>query len=254
MSFPDQDTIGQAFQDAFEVLQQQPNFGLLYPPVSASHCEWEKHQTFTNSHPHIMTNISSCSAAPVEEPSGTWKDHLSFPEDLYPDESINQCLQNVEGNQVIHTVLTTSIHQKGVKGRKKLRLFEYLHESLYDPCMCHCIQWVDQRNGVFQFISKNKETLAEIWGKRKGNRKPMTYQKMARALRNYGRTGEIMKIRRKLTYQFNATVLQRLSPACCLGKESVCCQYLQVDCMTDNWSTNCNCMCGIEYELNQSIN
>ncbi|XP_069083637.1 transcription factor Spi-C [Pleurodeles waltl] len=136
------------------------------------------------------------------------------------------------------------------KGRKKLRLFEYLHESLHDPCMCHCIQWVDQRNGVFQFISKNKETLAELWGKRKGNRKTMTYQKMARALRNYSRTGEIMKIRKKLTYQFSATVLQRLSPACHLGKEAVCCQYLKMDseyCTTDSWSADYNYMCDSEY-------
>lgn len=112
-------------------------------------------------------------------------------------------------------------------GRKKLRLFEYLHESLYDPAMANCIQWVDKPNGVFQFVSKNKEKLAELWGERKGNRKIMTYQKMARALRNYGRTGEIIKIRRKLTYQFSAVVLQRLAPAYFLGKETVYHPYIQ---------------------------
>uniref|UniRef100_A0A8D0GS13 Transcription factor Spi-C n=1 Tax=Sphenodon punctatus TaxID=8508 RepID=A0A8D0GS13_SPHPU len=112
-------------------------------------------------------------------------------------------------------------------GRKKLRLFEYLHESLYDPEMENCIQWVDKDNGVFQFVSKNKERLAELWGERKGNRKIMTYQKMARALRNYGRTGEIIKIRRKLTYQFSAVVLQRLSPSYFLGKDALYCQYVQ---------------------------
>lgn len=112
-------------------------------------------------------------------------------------------------------------------GRKKLRLFEYLHESLYDPAMANCIQWVDKPNGVFQFVSKNKEKLAELWGERKGNRKIMTYQKMARALRNYGRTGEIVKIRRKLTYQFSAVVLQRLAPSYFLGKETVYHPYIQ---------------------------
>lgn len=112
-------------------------------------------------------------------------------------------------------------------GRKKLRLFEYLHESLYDPAMANCIQWVDKPNGVFQFVSKNKEKLAELWGERKGNRKIMTYQKMARALRNYGRTGEIIKIRRKLTYQFSAVVLQRLAPSYFLGKETVYHPYIQ---------------------------
>ena len=33
--------------------------------------------------------------------------------------------------------------------------------------------------------SKHKEALAHRWGIQKGNRKKMTYQKMARALRNY---------------------------------------------------------------------
>ncbi|XP_042191588.1 transcription factor Spi-C isoform X2 [Callorhinchus milii] len=96
------------------------------------------------------------------------------------------------------------------KGRKRLRLYEFLNESLHNSEMADCIQWVDRNNGVFQFISKNKEKLAELWGRRKGNRKTMTYQKMARALRNYSGTGEIVKIRRKLTYQFDAKVLQRL--------------------------------------------
>ncbi|XP_038637248.1 transcription factor Spi-C-like isoform X2 [Scyliorhinus canicula] len=96
------------------------------------------------------------------------------------------------------------------KGRKRLRLYEFLSESLHDSQMSDCIQWVDRKSGVFQFVSKNKEKVAEMWGRRKGNRKTMTYQKMARALRNYSRTGEIVKVRRKLTYQFDAQVLQRL--------------------------------------------
>lgn len=98
-------------------------------------------------------------------------------------------------------------------GRKKLRLYEYLHEALNDPSMCDSIQWTDSGNGTFHFISKNKEKLAECWGQRKGNRKTMTYQKMARALRNYSRTGEIVKVRRKLTYQFNPDILHRLGSA-----------------------------------------
>ncbi|KAI4888462.1 hypothetical protein NFI96_001960 [Prochilodus magdalenae] len=96
--------------------------------------------------------------------------------------------------------------------RKKLRLYEYLHEALHDASMSDSIQWTDRGSGTFHFISKNKEKLAECWGQRKGNRKAMTYQKMARALRNYSRTGEIIKVRRKLTYQFNPLILQKLGP------------------------------------------
>lgn len=108
--------------------------------------------------------------------------------------------------QVIHWLQLSSLSS----GRKKLRLFEYLHEALHDANMVDSIQWTDHGSGTFHFVSKNKEKLAECWGRRKGNRKTMTYQKMARALRNYSRTGEIVKVRRKLTYQFNPAILQRL--------------------------------------------
>lgn len=106
------------------------------------------------------------------------------------------------------SLVTTTTYTSS--GRKKLRLYEYLHEALNDPNMGDSIQWTDSGSGTFHFISKNKEKLAECWGQRKGNRKTMTYQKMARALRNYSRTGEIMKVRRKLTYQFNPDILHRL--------------------------------------------
>ncbi len=102
------------------------------------------------------------------------------------------------------------VYSSSSLGRKKLRLYEYLHEALHDDNMGDSIQWTDRGSGIFHFISKNKEKLAECWGQRKGNRKTMTYQKMARALRNYSRTGEIVKVRRKLTYQFNPAILQRL--------------------------------------------
>ncbi|KAJ8258069.1 hypothetical protein GJAV_G00192820 [Gymnothorax javanicus] len=88
-------------------------------------------------------------------------------------------------------------------GKKKERLFQFLYEMLQKPEMRSCIWWVQSGNGTFQFSSQNKERLAQLWGRRKGNRKTMTYQKMARALRNYSRTGEICKVKRKLTYQFN---------------------------------------------------
>uniref|UniRef100_UPI00398E6913 transcription factor Spi-C-like n=1 Tax=Pristiophorus japonicus TaxID=55135 RepID=UPI00398E6913 len=98
----------------------------------------------------------------------------------------------------------------GDKRKRKVRLFQFLFEMLEDPGMRHCIWWIQPSGGVFQFSSQNKEKLAEIWGRRKGNRKTMTYQKMARALRNYSRTGEITKVKRKLTYQFNQQIVSRL--------------------------------------------
>ncbi|XP_053498351.1 transcription factor Spi-C [Ictalurus furcatus] len=93
---------------------------------------------------------------------------------------------------------------------KKLRLFHFLFEMLEDPGMAHCLYWVPASVGVFRFSSTYKEHVAALWGQRKGNRRPMTYQKMSRALRNYTRSGEIIKVRKKLTYQFSGATLTTL--------------------------------------------
>ncbi|XP_044137561.1 transcription factor Spi-B isoform X1 [Bufo gargarizans] len=91
--------------------------------------------------------------------------------------------------------------------RKKVRLYKFLLELLQNGDMRDCIWWLDRERGTFQFSSKHKELLAHRWGQQKGNRKKMTYQKMARALRNYGKTGEIRKVKKKLTYQFDNVLL-----------------------------------------------
>ncbi|XP_037629530.1 transcription factor Spi-B [Sebastes umbrosus] len=97
-----------------------------------------------------------------------------------------------------------------LSGKRKERLFQFLFEMLQTPSMRSCIWWVQSSAGTFQFSSQNKERLAQLWGRRKGNRKTMTYQKMARALRNYRSTGEIKKVKRKLTYRFDEKTLRGL--------------------------------------------
>uniref|UniRef100_A0A3B3I1X2 ETS domain-containing protein n=1 Tax=Oryzias latipes TaxID=8090 RepID=A0A3B3I1X2_ORYLA len=92
--------------------------------------------------------------------------------------------------------------------KRKIRLYQFLLDLLKNGLMSDSIWWVDQDKGIFQFSTKHKEALATHWGLQKGNRKKMTYQKMARALRNYGKTGEIKKVKKKLTYQFSEDVLR----------------------------------------------
>ncbi|XP_034382355.1 transcription factor Spi-B [Cyclopterus lumpus] len=100
-------------------------------------------------------------------------------------------------------------HRAGSGG--KVRLFHFLFEVLEDANMAHCVSWVPEAAaGVFRFSSTNKDQVAVLWGQRKGNKRPMTYQKMSRALRNYGRSGEIFKVKKKLTYQFSRETLTRL--------------------------------------------
>ncbi|KAM9327989.1 DNA-binding protein Ets97D isoform 2-T2 [Pholidichthys leucotaenia] len=93
---------------------------------------------------------------------------------------------------------------------RRVRLFHFLFEMLENPNMAHCLSWVPAAAGVFRFSSKNKDQVAALWGKTKGNKRPMTYQKMSRALRNYARSGEIFKVKKKLTYQFSIDTLMSL--------------------------------------------
>lgn len=99
-------------------------------------------------------------------------------------------------------------YRRDTSNRKKIRLYQFLLDLLKNGDMRDSIWWVDQDKGIFQFSTKHKEALANHWGIQKGNRKKMTYQKMARALRNYGKTGEIKKVKKKLTYQFSEEVLR----------------------------------------------
>ncbi|XP_012875419.1 PREDICTED: transcription factor Spi-C [Dipodomys ordii] len=237
----EQDNLGQEFEDAFDILRQHSTGD---PQYSSDH---RNYQPLSNYYPQIRGH-SNCFGFPTVSPTEQsaydwrtdWRTVINSAADLNFEGNIYPSLQNITESQLVPPAV---FPQKGGKGRKKLRLFEYLHESLCNPEMSSCIQWVDKNKGVFQFISKNKETLAELWGKRKGNRKTMTYQKMARALRNYARTGEIIKIRRKLTYQFNDAILQRLSAPPVLGKEIFCSQYVQPDqryLSLSSWDANYN--------------
>ncbi|XP_043824576.1 transcription factor Spi-C [Dromiciops gliroides] len=246
MSWLEQDMLGQAFEDAYEVMQQHSAGDHQYSP------DYKNCLTFLNHYPHLRGNPNCYGVLPTEETVYNWRTVINSATDFYFEGSIHHALQNMTENQGVQMA---PVQQRAGKGRKKLRLFEYLHESLCDPEMASCIQWVDKSKGVFQFISKNKEKLAELWGRRKGNRKTMTYQKMARALRNYGRTGEITKIRRKLTYQFSEVILQRLSPPLFLGKEIIYSQYIQSgqeQLNLNNWNANYNYMYSHDHDLGYS--
>ncbi|XP_031439203.1 transcription factor Spi-C [Clupea harengus] len=188
------------FQDAIDVIQRDADH--LYHDAGMKYYETLECQPSLG-HPGITCHpYTSLATSPVTP--GDWGEPTSWPH-IVPDLSLPPSVHSEP------SPFYPAMQRHARKGRKKLRLFEYLHEALHDTNMVDSIQWTDRGSGTFHFVSKNKEKLAECWGRRKGNRKTMTYQKMARALRNYSRTGEIAKVRRKLTYQFNPVILQRLS-------------------------------------------
>ncbi|XP_017261228.1 transcription factor PU.1a isoform X2 [Kryptolebias marmoratus] len=122
--------------------------------------------------------------------------------------AVSPPLQVSEGEDELDTYNYS--FRKDSSNKKKIRLYQFLLDLLRKGDMSDSIWWVDQDKGIFQFSTKHKEALANHWGIQKGNRKKMTYQKMARALRNYGKTGEIKKVKKKLTYQFSEEVLKNL--------------------------------------------
>ncbi|OCT87613.1 hypothetical protein XELAEV_18021310mg [Xenopus laevis] len=225
MNGQEHDLFGEAYEDFLEVLHE--NSVELQTPE-----ECKSYITFLSPYSPLRTSENRFTYSHGDPTGCTWRDHVMNTPYPYDEESLYHNMPNIQEEQTVQMVHPSAPPQK--HGSKKLRLFEYLHEALHDPDLRNCIQWVDKANGIFQFVSKNKERLAELWGKKKGNRKIMTYQKMARALRNYGRTGEILKIRRKLMYQFSAIVLQRLSPVCSL--DNVFYQYVQPG--VEYWSTH----------------
>ncbi|XP_061767923.1 transcription factor Spi-C isoform X1 [Nerophis ophidion] len=202
--------INQHFQDAIDVLQQHSNM-----PYYDS--EYAYYETLAPQQPSLQCQISYCLVTPhpeVPAPIYDWSDTGLQAQQQQQQQTWSQMIPEASLGDSVQTepahVYSQLPSQRNNKGRKKLRLYEYLHEALNDPDMGDSIQWSDSTSGTFHFISKNKERLAVSWGQRKGNRKAMTYQKMARALRNYRHTGEIIKVRRKLTYQFNPDILHRL--------------------------------------------
>ncbi|KAM4037760.1 transcription factor Spi-C isoform 2-T2 [Anomaloglossus baeobatrachus] len=220
------DILHEEFEDALEVLQKNST---CINEILQSTDDCKNYTGILNNHPQCNMYMKT---PPEDAITHIWMDPMVNPNSFV--DYMQHNMQNWDEDHLNDTIHSSKAPQK--IGKRKLRLYEYLLEALSDPDMINCIQWVDESSGVFQFISKNKEKLAEVWGKKKGNRKIMTYQKMARALRNYGRTGEISKVRRKLTYQFSELVLQRLSHGTVSGKEAVYCQYGQP--FMEYWSSH----------------
>ncbi|XP_067292275.1 transcription factor PU.1a isoform X2 [Pseudorasbora parva] len=210
--------------------ETHPESGWDYTSVHAHHSEFEPPQGnhFTELHPttyrygdvepfHPSVDAGMGTLLPVIPSQYTYVPHPMYPRSPIPHCSTDEedpggrspPFEVSEGEEDNDGHPGTSSALSGSK--RKVRLYQFLLDLLQDGDMRDCIWWVDRERGIFQFSSKHKETLAGRWGQQKGNRKRMTYQKMARALRNYGKTGEVKKVKKKLTYQFSGDVMRRMS-------------------------------------------
>ncbi|KPP57833.1 transcription factor PU-like [Scleropages formosus] len=158
-------------------------------------------------HPLCFPNPSSAERSSDEEEHGTRSPPLEVSEGEEDFGDHHPCPSAMEA--VFEKLAFLTANHLFPGNKKKIRLYQFLLDLLRNGDMKDSIWWVDKDKGTFQFSSKHKEALANRWGMQKGNRKTMTYQKMARALRNYGKTGEVKKVKKKLTYQFSGEVMGR---------------------------------------------
>ncbi|XP_035671699.1 ETS-related transcription factor Elf-3-like isoform X1 [Branchiostoma floridae] len=144
--------------------------------------------------PDVSSSTDGCCS------SQTVKIEISDTED---DEIDFKYLQNKGWRNPTSTAAGQRYPKKRRSGGQPI-LWLFLHDCLAKPEeWSHAIKWVNRKEGIFQFSSEHKEKVARRWGEIKGNRCIMSYQKMARSLRNYSNNNIVMKkVRRKLQYQF----------------------------------------------------
>ena len=111
MACVEQDKLGQAFEDVFEILRQHSTGHLQY----SSDCK--NYLAFINHCSHVRGNPSSYGVLPTEELVYHWRTVINSATDLYFEGNINQCLQNIPENQLVKPTVP---QQNGGKGRKNL--------------------------------------------------------------------------------------------------------------------------------------
>ncbi|XP_051631478.1 ETS translocation variant 3-like protein, partial [Manacus candei] len=86
-------------------------------------------------------------------------------------------------------------------GSRQIQLWHFILELLEKEEFRHVIAW--QRGGDGEFVIKDPEEVARLWGRRK--RKPqMNYDKLSRALRYYYNKHILHKSKgKRFTYKFN---------------------------------------------------
>ena len=106
MACAEQDKLGQAFEDAFEVLRQHSTGDFQYSS------DYKNYLAFINHHSHIRGNSNSYGLQPAEEPNYNWRTVINSAADLYFEGNIHQSLQNIPENQLVQPAL---LQQKGGK-------------------------------------------------------------------------------------------------------------------------------------------
>ncbi|KAK1906220.1 Transcription factor Spi-C [Dissostichus eleginoides] len=127
--------INQHFQDAIDVIQQHSN-------NSYYNSEYTYYETLGSQQQSLQCQISCCLVthpSDVPTPVYDWNDmaQQSWPQ-VIPDVSLGH---SAHCNESPHFYSILPPQRNSKSGRKKLRLYEYLHEALNDPT------WATQSSG-----------------------------------------------------------------------------------------------------------
>ncbi len=96
-----------------------------------------------------------------------------------------------------------------ITGRRRApRLYEFLRYLLEKPQYASYASYIDKSAGVFQIHQPSE--VATLWEKIKSRqaKQPMTYEKFARAIRWYYKSGIMVKTNARYTFQFGTCVLE----------------------------------------------
>lgn len=142
-----------------------------------------------------------------EYPPYTWNredDNSSFPITREPINSGSSDAGESSSDEEDFVQDYVPTKSTGTKRRHPI-LYKFILEHLNDPSTSRgYVEWVNKSEGLFRFNSRRKDKFAEMWSKAKGKKQPMTYQNMARALRNYTRPNKriMERVPKKLHYKF----------------------------------------------------
>lgn len=143
--------------------------------------------------------LQTCMNTKTENsPLSTKTIHQAATESNDEDVPLNLCqrTQDIKNNE------STAEHINYLDGKIEgcRFLWDYLHKLLDDKRYESYIRWEDKELKIFKLVDPNK--IAALWGNHK-NRPNMTYENMARALRQYYKINLLKKESgKKLTFRF----------------------------------------------------
>ncbi|CAF1458728.1 unnamed protein product, partial [Didymodactylos carnosus] len=203
--------------------QQQESLSSVDQPVELRTPDiLDKNNPFSASQPSTILDLNEYRTgnSELEADSVCWNDYINdIPDDVYEDDTnslidlIDESFSSLPSSAVssLTTELSNALALESrewitedpeTKKRRRPLLFEFLHMLLDKPQYREYVSYVNTKQGIFKLHKPNE--IAALWKDVKGRNTihDMTYEKLARALRFYYKTGVIVQTPGRHTFQF----------------------------------------------------